>query len=72
MSPAIRAELVRLLASALVADVRAGTTVPAASGASSPGTARPVVGRLAPSVHPRELLPLQLGPQKIVLPPPTP
>ena len=26
----------------------------------------------APSVHPSELLPLQLGPKKIVLPPPTP
>lgn len=49
-----RRELVRALAALLVAEVRQhpeGTTLPAASGVPSPGTARSVVGRL----HPRPL-----------------
>ena len=53
MTPAIRAELVRLLASALVADVRQYPALPAtvadsqaASGTSPTGNARKVVGRL--------------------------
>jgi hypothetical protein len=50
LPPSKRAALVRLLAAALVADVRSGMLT-ADSGASPPGNARMVVGRL----HPRAL-----------------
>ena len=53
MTPEVRAQLVRLFASALVADVRQYPTLPAseadcqaASGTSPAGHARRVVGRL--------------------------
>jgi hypothetical protein len=53
LPPGLRAELVRLLTEALVADVRRHPSGPTASGVAPRGIARTIVGRL----HPREVAP---------------